>query len=292
MIHGIIYLSFQLNAPPSVNIDDILTYTAKINPIPGDYTEEDNVFFLRQLVIGSYDPNDINVLEGESIFIDEADQFLHYVIRFQNTGTAEAINVIVTNELDNLLDGATFELQSMSHEGTAEIRNNEEVTFTFLDINLPDSTSNEPASQGYITYKIKPKANVDIGDILPNQAAIYFDFNPAIITNEVTTEIIALVSSNEIKPKPAIKVYPVPTDGVININTTTRNTKFKVYSTSGNLVKKGTNQTTIDLSGLRTGLYFFSDRGSAWTSLYETNYHRALVVTGCKLLSSKKRQLR
>lgn len=251
-----IRLSFQLNAPPSVNIGDILTYIATINPISGDNTEEDNVFVLDQVVIGSYDPNDINVLEGESIFITEVEEFLHYIIRFQNTGTAEAINVVVTNELSDLLDGTTFELENMSHEGTVEIKNDEDITFAFLNINLPDSTSNEPASHGYIAYKIKPKSSVDIGDILPNQANIYFDFNPAIITNEVTTEIIDVVGTDKKDSHASIAVYPIPTNGALNINSALNNTKFKVFSVSGEMVLQGIHRSTIDLSELKDGLYF------------------------------------
>jgi len=60
-------------------------------------------------VIGAFDPNDINVLEGSEILYEEADNYLHYVIRFQNTGNAEAINVRVENLLDERLDWSSFQ---------------------------------------------------------------------------------------------------------------------------------------------------------------------------------------
>ena len=72
-----INLEFNVFAPPTTNIDDILLAGATINPVSGDDTEENNTFQLEQTVIGSYDPNDIRVLEGEEIFIEDADKYLH-----------------------------------------------------------------------------------------------------------------------------------------------------------------------------------------------------------------------
>src|SRR5690606_19665177 len=83
-------LHFNVFSPPITNIDDILTSTATINPVSGDNTEEDNTFTLNQTVIGAYDPNDITCLEGDQILLEDADKYLHYLIRFQNTGTASA----------------------------------------------------------------------------------------------------------------------------------------------------------------------------------------------------------
>src|SRR5690606_15369057 len=128
------------------------------------------VFASNEFVIGSYDPNDITCLEGEEILIEDANKYLHYLIRFQNTGTASAINVRVDNELDAKLDWTTMQLESLSHPGRVKITNGSEVSFIFDNINLPDSTNDEPNSHGFITYKIKPKSNVAIGDIFSNTA--------------------------------------------------------------------------------------------------------------------------
>ena len=83
---------FNVFAPPTTGIGDILPFTAVISPVTGDYTEDDNTFNFDQTVIGAYDPNDIQVLEGDEIYESETDNYLHYVIRFQNVGTASAIN--------------------------------------------------------------------------------------------------------------------------------------------------------------------------------------------------------
>ena len=250
-----INLEFNVLAPPTTNIGDVLTFTATINPILGDNTENDNIFELNQTVIGSYDPNDIQVLEGNQILIDDADEYLHYIIRFQNTGTASAINVRVENVLDSNLDWATIQLESSSHTNRVEIRDDNEVSFIFDGIYLPDSTTDEPNSHGFIAYKIKPKSDVIVGDIMPNQADIFFDFNPAITTNIVTTEITSSLSVDE-NLISKFYVYPNPTTGVLNIKSNSSIAKLEIYNNIGQVVSSEFNKNSIDVSTLSTGLYF------------------------------------
>ena len=88
----------------------------------------------------------------------------------------------------------TFQLESSSHDNRVEIKDGNQVAFIFDDINLPDSTTNEPASNGFIAYRIKPKSDLLVGSMIFNKADIYFDFNPPIETNTVITEIIEPVS--------------------------------------------------------------------------------------------------
>jgi len=206
-----ITIRFQVIAPPTVNIDDVLNFTATINPIPGDITEPNNIVELNQNVIGSYDPNDITVREGPEINIEDVDEFLHYVIRFQNTGTASAINVQVENTLDPDLDWSTIELEYVKHAHYVEIMNGNKVKFIFENINLPDSTSNESASHGYIAYKIKPKSTSSIGDIFYNSAEIYFDYNLPIYTNIVATEIVDNLSVDDFRIEEQY-IFPNPTN--------------------------------------------------------------------------------
>ena len=63
--------------------------------------------------------------------------------------------------------------------------------FTFPMIKLVDSIKNEPKSHGYIVYKIKAKPNVQVGDVIKNTAAIYFDYNLPIYTNTELTKVVA-----------------------------------------------------------------------------------------------------
>ncbi len=251
-------LEFNVFAPPITNIDDVLVSIATINPVSGDETEEDNTFELIQTVIGSYDPNDITVLEGDEIFIEDADKYLHYLIRFQNTGTASAINVSVEHILDDKLDWTTMQLESLSHTGRVEIENQTDVSFIFNNINLPDSTSDEPNSHGYIAFKIKPKSNVQVGDIISGVADIYFDFNPPIITNTVNTEIVEPLSIDEVSAE-IVKLYPNPARNTIQITSSQVIEALTVIDINGRELQTLeilTTDYTLDISNLSKGVYF------------------------------------
>ncbi|WP_431109263.1 T9SS type A sorting domain-containing protein [Winogradskyella poriferorum] len=251
-------LEFNVFAPPTTNIDDVLLSTATITPISGDETQEDNVFELEQTVVGSYDPNDITVLEGDEIFIEDADKYLHYLIRFQNTGTASAINVNVEHVLDDNLDWTTMQLESLSHTGRVKIENQTDVSFIFNNINLPDSTNDEPNSHGFIAFKIKPKSNVQVGDIISGVADIYFDFNPPIITNTVNTEVVESLSIDEVSAE-IVKLYPNPAKNMIQMTSNQVIESLMVIDINGRvlqILEILTTDYSLDISNLSKGVYF------------------------------------
>lgn len=263
----IIDLQFNVYAPPVTNIDDILVTTATINPVAEDYTQDDNIFSYSQTVVGSYDPNDITCLEGDEVLIENADEYLHYLIRFQNTGTASAINVRVDHALDGKLDWNTMQLESLSHPGQVNIRNGSEVSFVFDGINLPDSTNDEPNSHGFIAYKIKPKDNVVLGDVILATADIYFDFNPAIVTNTATTEFVQTLSVATFE-EGKVTVYPNPTNGILNIVASNEIIDVNIYNYLGQLVLSVKETSKIDMSTLSQGVYLITlidSKGSIYT---------------------------
>lgn len=247
-------LEFNVFAPPTTNIGDTLVSTATINPISGDETEEDNLYELLQTVIGSYDPNDMTVLEGDEIFIEDVDKYLHYLIRFQNTGTSSAINVRVEHMLDDKLDWTTMLLENLSHTARVEIENETDISFIFNNINLSDSTNDEPNSHGYIAFKIRPKSNVQVGDIISGIADIYFDFNPPITTNTANTEIVETLSIDDARIE-TIKLYPNPTKGFISIKSNKSIESVKLYNNMGQILYLSTNSYSIDLSNFPSGIY-------------------------------------
>ncbi|WP_179007635.1 T9SS type A sorting domain-containing protein [Winogradskyella forsetii] len=258
-------LEFNVSAPPITNIDDILVATATVNPVSGDETEEDNVFTLEQTVIGSYDPNDIAVLEGEEITIEEADNYLHYLIRFQNTGTASAINVRVEHILDSKLDWTTMQLENLSHTGRVEITDETDVSFIFNNINLPDTTTDEPNSHGYIAFKIKPKSDVEVGDIISGTADIFFDFNPPITTNTVNTEIVAPLSIVEFNAQ-SIQLFPNPAKDQLKITSHKIMDKLTIVDINGrvlNDIQLSISEYTLDVSSLTKGVYFLEIQSGA-----------------------------
>ena len=63
------------------------------------------------------------------------------------------------------------------------------VYFEFLNINLPDSFTNKDGSHGFVTFSIKPLSTLSLGNMIPNTASIYFDYNKAVVTNTAKTII-------------------------------------------------------------------------------------------------------
>src|SRR5690606_34406594 len=114
--------------------------------------------------------------------------FIHYLIRFQNTGTDTAFNVVVTDTLDARLDAASFQMLEVSHPALIK-RNLQELSFEFHNILLPDSNVNEPMSHGYIKFRVRPVSTLLDGDEVNNHASIYFDYNLPVVTNTAVTAI-------------------------------------------------------------------------------------------------------
>jgi len=186
----VINVNFSINAPPTVNNGENLPFTVTINPTVGDANSLNNSFVLNQTTIGSYDPNDAAILEGPFILQTQVNNDLHFRLRFQNTGTASAININVTTLLDSDLDWSTFQPESASHAYTTSVNNTTgEVNFQFTNINLADSTTDEPNSHGWVLFKAKPVSTFAVGDVIETSADIYFDYNTPITTNTATTQI-------------------------------------------------------------------------------------------------------
>ncbi|MEO8770980.1 MAG: T9SS type A sorting domain-containing protein [Ferruginibacter sp.] len=189
------YITVQLMVLPAPinNIGDTLQFLSVINPIANDETPSNNSFVLVQSVVGSYDPNDKECLEGAKIDIDHASDYLHYVIHFQNLGTAAASNVMLADTLSDKFDWKSFDLLGSSFPCDVQRKDNK-LQFYFNNIQLPYASMNEAASHGYVAFKIKPKNTVAIGDSLNNRASIYFDFNPPVVTDLATTVVVPTVS--------------------------------------------------------------------------------------------------
>jgi len=130
-------------------------------------------------IIGSYDPNDKLVNPagvGESHDIYKGDE-LTYKIRFQNTGNDTAFTVILVDTLDfEHLNMSTLEILNSSHTYTLSIEDAQILTFTFNNILLVDSTTNEAASHGFVTFKVDQFKENEIGEVIENKAYIYFDY--------------------------------------------------------------------------------------------------------------------
>ncbi len=187
-----ILLYLTVKAPPIVNIGDTLVSVVTVDSLINDLVPENDTAKLVQIARGSYDPNDKAENHGGKIALSKAiaGEYLTYTIRFQNTGNDTAFNVYIRDTLDSKLDWNSLQILTSSHNYQMTI-NDGKCLFTFPFIMLVDSMKNEPQSHGYIVYKIKTVPNVQLGDVIQNRAAIYFDYNLPIFTNTETTTIVA-----------------------------------------------------------------------------------------------------
>lgn len=256
-----ILVTLNLNTPtdtPPLNGGDDLGFVANIFPITGDEIPGDNNFQLKQVVVNSFDPNDKRCLQGETIAPEDVGKYVHYLIRFENTGTASAVNVVIKDEIDLAkYDVSTLIPLDGSHEFVTRIKDNI-VEFIFEDINLPFDDAN---NDGYVLFKIKTLETLELGDTFSNDAGIYFDYNAPIITNDELTTVAENLSVEETELQNLITIYPNPATDVINLESQTNLESITVYDVHGRQIVTqltSTNQTKINVSQLSKGVYFLN----------------------------------
>ncbi|MCB0517518.1 MAG: T9SS type A sorting domain-containing protein [Lewinellaceae bacterium] len=222
--------------------------------------------------IGSFDPNDKSAAPfgyGENHFI-ERNTDIEYLIRFQNTGTDTAFKVVVLDTLPQYLDPVSVRPGIGSHPFSFEMLDEKVLRFTFDNILLPDSTTNEAASHGFVKFSVKQQPGLDLGTVIENNAAIYFDFNEPVITNTVFHTIgenfIEVI--NDANERPAgfgdLLVYPNPSSGYVNFEIPggpLGDGTFVLHDHLGRVVRMDTvagNRFRFERGRLVPGIYFYS----------------------------------
>ena len=245
---------------PPVNIGDVLVLFAEINPVAGDEMPNDNFFTKDQIVIGSFDPNNIVCLQGEEVPMIYIGDFLHYVINFENTGNAPAENVVVTMEIDPTdFDPKSLQILNISHDSEIVINNNI-AEFHFRNINL------DTGGHGNILFKMKTNNNLNETDEVGAQANIYFDYNFPIETNEAITSfrVLGIEEFNASQ----VSVYPNPANDAVNIQSNSIIKSISVFDIQGRKIQVTRTEeqnTQVNISALKTGIYLFSIETDAGT---------------------------
>lgn len=142
----------------------------------------------------SFDPNDKHVSpEGVlSQHYTPINSPLTYHINFQNTGNDTAYDVFILDTLDANLDLSTFEVIASSHTMTTQMTATGAARFNFFNIMLPDSGADEPASHGWVEYRISPNAGLPDPTVITNTSHIIFDQNVPVVTNTTMNTMTAL----------------------------------------------------------------------------------------------------
>ncbi|NMH27023.1 DUF7619 domain-containing protein [Flavobacterium silvaticum] len=246
----------HVGEPPVAEAGDEVSFIAHLE-YELDENLDNNHVVLVQTLVSSLDPNDIAVHEGALITYEQAQGYLHYTVRFQNTGTAVADTIRIENQLSPLLNAATFRPVASSHPFFVQ-RVDGNVTFRFNNINLPAEQDNEEASHGFITYEVKPMEGLTVDQLIENNANIYFDFNEAVVTNTVGTEIINLGTPENTSD--AVVMYPNPAKEKLFLVGIQNKATLTVADLSGKMlfvreVNAAEGTSGIDVSNLSTGMY-------------------------------------
>lgn len=263
-----------LTVSTSAQIGDSINFQLHITPEQNDLDTTNNSKTYSFPVINGYDPNDIRInpvkkCDVNYLFLDEVHT---YTIRFQNTGNAEAVNIVVIDSLSSSLDFSTFKLLGKSFDKMyISLEENNVVKFHMDSIMLLDSTTNESLSHGYIIYEISPLNSVPENTIISNKAEIYFDFNPAVITNTVSTLLVSEMNCdlnvNSIENDDNLLIYPNPVSDMltIKISPALLSKPYSIVDQYGREISSGfftSMEHTINLSTFSTGLYFINVEGN------------------------------
>lgn len=210
-----LHLVFNVNATTALGTP--LNATATILPNAADATPGNNTDLDSRLVQGAYDPNEILVSHATlSPAQVAAGTELEYTIFFQNTGTDTAFNIKVIDSLTEMLDFSAFKVLAASHAYDVSFQNPRALTFSFPHILLPDSNINEPGSHGFVKYRIRPLTSLVLGDLVPNRADIYFDYNVPILTNVATTKVENLIGI-EAGTEATFALFPNPAEDKLTL---------------------------------------------------------------------------
>jgi uncharacterized repeat protein (TIGR01451 family) len=242
-----------------------------------DVNLNNNFDSLHQVIIGSWDPN--NKLVVSSNYSDPTyqvissvnpNQTIDYTINFQNTGNAPAVNISVLDELSADVDPNSFVLLGTSHAANVS-RNGNHLSYVFPNIMLADSNHNEPASHGFINYRVNAQTGLQVGHTISDKADIYFDFNAPVATNFANLLLINPLGIAEGQGSASAYVSPNPSNGLFTLHYvlhTISEVQISLKTIQGKILEKqvlksqpaGNNLVQLDASSLADGIYILELR--------------------------------
>jgi streptogramin lyase len=284
-------VTFFIDSVPLLNYTDIKIYfhvittalagtplheTISVFDMYADVHTSDNIFYDTDFITASFDPNEKTVSPagtGATGTIPASTPFLTYLIRFQNTGNDTAFTTIVKDTLNSNLDISSLKMISSSHSYSAEIKNGGIVWWKFTNILLPDSTTNEQDSHGYIKYNIHLNPSLAAGTEIKNTAYIYFDFNAPVATNTTINTIASPNTVFEISDNDSnfVYAYPNPLSDILTVKVSDADDKNEVivFNLLGEKIFSSSFKTSLIkliTSDYLKGIYFVkvtTNRGGA-----------------------------
>ena len=157
-------------------------------------------------VVRSWDPNEMvgPMGYGDEHYIGET-KTIDYRILFENKAEAtdNAYRIHISDELDeNVFDVSTVRFGKTSHDGPEYNwkmnREGNKLTWDIEGIELPPNV-NAPEGEGCVTFSVDLKPGLKNGTQIRNKAAIIFDSNETIETNEFVNTLDIVEPTAEMK---------------------------------------------------------------------------------------------
>ena len=248
---------------PALQLGDSVCFTMIVNPIAGDANPANNTYTRCVPALVSLDPNIKNVSpkgSGPLGYVPQNTTF-DYMIEFQNTGTTAARDIFILDSLDADLDISTLVVTGSSHFMQPQILPGNVLKINYNDIWLADSTSNEAASHGWVSYSIKAKSNLAPLTPIQNTAGIYFDFNAPVMTNSTLNTVTDPSSVNELSTN-EVAIFPNPASSTVQIILSKEaNAVYTLTDLAGKIVFSAQMQgrnATLNVSALPQGVYLLN----------------------------------
>ncbi|MBX2980585.1 MAG: DUF11 domain-containing protein [Flavobacteriales bacterium] len=254
----------RFEVPPDVGLLGYeLVANASVSTANTDGNPANNSATNLRTITGAYDPNDKLAYTSSGstdLWLINEDEWIDYTIRFQNTGTDTAFNVVITDTLPPNLDPASIIIGAASHNFTWELRDAGTLKFYFPNILLPDSNINEPRSHGFVGFRIRPHLPLLPGDEIINIANIYFDFNPPVITDP--SLLVATTSTGVVERSlGGPSLFPNPATDHLRLvwpDAAGRTGTWSILALDGRWISRGTivsNDHRIDIGSMASGMY-------------------------------------
>ena len=254
------HFTVDLTTATTVPLGTSIIHNLTADPVATDETPLNNEYMFTDSVVGSYDPNDKTASPAvmSPSEVQAGNTPIEYTIRFQNTGTYLAERVVILDTLSEDLQWESMRFIASSHpnhwyvtDGVLHVIHN--------DILLPDSTSDEAGSHGFIKFSMLPATDLQGGATISNIAHIVFDFNEPIITPpavfSVDVEAGVLAHATE-----QLRVYPNPATDLLRVefpSGTFHGTNYVLRDVLGKEVLRGrlNGSKQVTISGLEDGSY-------------------------------------
>jgi outer membrane protein assembly factor BamB len=194
---------------------------------------------------------------------------IQYRIQFQNTSAGVVQDVVIWDSIPAPLDPATIVVGASSHPVSFELIGQGMAKFTFNDINLPDSISNELGSHGFVEFQIAQIPDNQPGTLIDNGALVQMDLGNPVQTNGVFHTIqvqwLGLINGSVevFSEKMEVSVSPNPMSDFASFgvkNLPSGENRLVILDATGRVVSRQPffqDKAVLQRGSLTPGLYFF-----------------------------------